>query len=922
VIYALRLKNLADTKINTFVPDFFTISPAIRVYHHDKPEETHLSVMSSFDDDDPENATMTSLERHKRLLPYANFYMMPPYNQEQYKLPYMDIEEFFREKPNRDYLIRNRPQKPPPPPRRGPPKKVHQDPIFPKYTPFLDSNAIPGPFTPIRNRPTIDDDDLELGPPDDIPEHEKEPKIKNDIPDIISIYEKLTELKLAQERLNRIPPILTQTIIISPTQHRTTHTKTILFAQPPPPPPPEPVIIPTQTIIVAPSALPPPVPPPIILAPSPNPPPPQVILTPSPQPVTHTQTHTQTYTVTMSPSPPPPMTQTQTVFVTPHQFHIKLEQPTKTVIQSRIEPTKTIIHQFTATNIDIPTGPEKKPEVHRYEPPSFTKYHYFDYQRPKYDDHYEPPKYEPPEIQRPKYEPPRHHERPKYEPPKYVPSTTPEPPRQERPKFTTPNPDYDYKYLYEYKYGDADPEEKVTQSPRKEYGMDGPKMDKPKYEYDGKFVRVMPEVDTLVYREKKNFTREQVAEEHDPDEYENDHHHHHDKPPMTMTQDDYYHHREKEVNGKPYGEEVLVRSGPNAHPEVTTKIYVDAEVDLRKPAVIVNGAVFPVTDSDVGKEVEQEIEKYSRYQPTKNVEKQIEKQVHQNVQQMAESFSSPPRFMATPQPQAAYERPNALKELLRKLQESNMLPKTLTADNIDNSIKTLVRILDELKKRQKFVKPIVVTEGPGDYGDDDNETYDDDDIPNVISQSYPSPAPEGGTPGTPGVDYPAMSSIPPTTFNCKTQRYKGFFADPDTNCQVWHYCDLNGGQSSFLCPNGTIFSQVALTCDWWYNVKCSATPQLYVLNERLYKYIIPLAPKFPEDYSGPLVDKYLALKFQEMEEKMKKEKEEKAKKKKEKEGEDKEKKEKSEEEKDSVPDSSPAAPFRETLQTIEDDNNK
>lgn len=73
--------------------------------------------------------------------------------------------------------------------------------------------------------------------------------------------------------------------------------------------------------------------------------------------------------------------------------------------------------------------------------------------------------------------------------------------------------------------------------------------------------------------------------------------------------------------------------------------------------------------------------------------------------------------------------------------------------------------------------------------------------------------------------------------------------------QVWHYCDLNGGQASFLCPNGTIFSQIALTCDWWYNVKCSSTAQQYVLNERLYKYILPLSPKFPEDYTGPLVDK-------------------------------------------------------------------
>lgn len=87
--------------------------------------------------------------------------------------------------------------------------------------------------------------------------------------------------------------------------------------------------------------------------------------------------------------------------------------------------------------------------------------------------------------------------------------------------------------------------------------------------------------------------------------------------------------------------------------------------------------------------------------------------------------------------------------------------------------------------------------------------------------------------------------------------------------QVWHYCDLNGGKASFLCPNGTIFSQVALTCDWWFNVKCEATTQLYVLNERLYKYILPIMPKFPEDFTGPDVDRYLELKFKEMEMKLK-----------------------------------------------------
>ncbi|XP_059475092.1 uncharacterized protein LOC132196445 [Neocloeon triangulifer] len=142
----------------------------------------------------------------------------------------------------------------------------------------------------------------------------------------------------------------------------------------------------------------------------------------------------------------------------------------------------------------------------------------------------------------------------------------------------------------------------------------------------------------------------------------------------------------------------------------------------------------------------------------------------------------------------------------------------------------------------------------------------------VVPTPPPPPAPpkakkvksNKGAPGRPGVDYPTYRTIPPTAFDCRTQRYKGFFADPETQCQVWHYCDLNGGQASFLCPNGTIFNQVLLTCDWWFNVKCNSSLQAYVLNERLYKFITPHKPSFPEDFSGPQVDEYLVEKQEEL----------------------------------------------------------
>ncbi|KAI8420945.1 hypothetical protein MSG28_008099 [Choristoneura fumiferana] len=254
-------------------------------------------------------------------------------------------------------------------------------------------------------------------------------------------------------------------------------------------------------------------------------------------------------------------------------------------------------------------------------------------------------------------------------------------------------------------------------------------------------------------------------------------------------------------------------------------------------------------------------------------------------------------------------------DLLNSLQLNKSIPKPITRDNVASSIRTLLQVLNALKAMPQQnevevpvlstpkpfvaakivevpvpvpVKPVLaIAPTPATSAEELHEEQylapvntpsqhlDENHQDGSSSQSFPlrpHSDDEGGTPGRPGVDYPVLTIIPPTAFDCKTQRYKGFFADPETRCQVWHYCDLNGGQASFLCPNGTIFSQAALTCDWWFNVRCASTTQLYVLNESLYKFILPHSPKFPEDYSGPLVDKYLTLKFKEMEEQFKKNK--------------------------------------------------
>jgi len=38
---------------------------------------------------------------------------------------------------------------------------------------------------------------------------------------------------------------------------------------------------------------------------------------------------------------------------------------------------------------------------------------------------------------------------------------------------------------------------------------------------------------------------------------------------------------------------------------------------------------------------------------------------------------------------------------------------------------------------------------------------------------------------------------------------------------MFHVCQEDGRHFKFLCPNGTIFNQELLVCDWWYESDCS-----------------------------------------------------------------------------------------------------
>ena len=67
--------------------------------------------------------------------------------------------------------------------------------------------------------------------------------------------------------------------------------------------------------------------------------------------------------------------------------------------------------------------------------------------------------------------------------------------------------------------------------------------------------------------------------------------------------------------------------------------------------------------------------------------------------------------------------------------------------------------------------------------------------------------------------YPTYSEIPQTSFQCRPQ--PGFYADVEAQCQVFHRCDINGNQTSYMCVNSTVFNQITLICDAWYNVDCA-----------------------------------------------------------------------------------------------------
>lgn len=117
---------------------------------------------------------------------------------------------------------------------------------------------------------------------------------------------------------------------------------------------------------------------------------------------------------------------------------------------------------------------------------------------------------------------------------------------------------------------------------------------------------------------------------------------------------------------------------------------------------------------------------------------QEQEKIQQEQQQFEREQQAPiyrgPTYLPEPSKPAAQLNPNLpvdlgtsskLGDILKKLQDSNHLPKTLTPDNIDNSIKTLVKILDNLKQSQTIQEKPEYNNQPDDY-DYNNNNGDDD----------------------------------------------------------------------------------------------------------------------------------------------------------------------------------------------------
>ncbi|XP_054725934.1 mucin-2 [Anastrepha obliqua] len=77
----------------------------------------------------------------------------------------------------------------------------------------------------------------------------------------------------------------------------------------------------------------------------------------------------------------------------------------------------------------------------------------------------------------------------------------------------------------------------------------------------------------------------------------------------------------------------------------------------------------------------------------------------------------------------------------------------------------------------------------------------------------------------------SLQNMPQTRFTCHDKILGGYYADAETQCQMFHVCVKVSGVGvqdfRFLCPNGTAFDQEAQICADWGDVDCETSVLYY-----------------------------------------------------------------------------------------------
>lgn len=82
-------------------------------------------------------------------------------------------------------------------------------------------------------------------------------------------------------------------------------------------------------------------------------------------------------------------------------------------------------------------------------------------------------------------------------------------------------------------------------------------------------------------------------------------------------------------------------------------------------------------------------------------------------------------------------------------------------------------------------------------------------------------------------DYPMYSNInlPQTSFSCKDKVNGAYYADIETNCQMYHVCSKDRfgylRSTRFLCGNGTVFDQRHLVCQDYKGIRCKDSEKYF-----------------------------------------------------------------------------------------------